>query len=310
MHVPLNGRLCATSRVLRRKRGAVIDRLALSRRGGRLSARLSRGAFRARRAFMKRGRNFHPRVLVMRSGSSVHHVLTRLFRKVCRIAATIGKRSTLRGMRRTSPRVVLDSILVPHVSNVRLIGRLGKGLSAYRVPIILLATHARVRRGLRKLGVKTSSCVAGPFSSHLLMFHYGGLIGGHHGLRRCFAGRPAIRAPILTAGPLSGRFLSRIVTMFRRRLSSSSFAVSVLTRRVLISHAEVCTGVGTVANRAPGSFFVALQLGGTTFLLQGGPRLGMARVSSRAKFDSPHCFDGLFGGTCRLAPVTCQRKRR
>lgn len=249
-------------------------------------------------------------VLVMRSSTSVHRVLTRLFQAFCRIVATSSNMRTLRLMRGRVPDVILDSIIVPHVSKARLYGRVGNRFGAYRVPMILLATEATIRRAIRKLHLKTSSCVAGPFGVGVLISHYGGLIGSHVRLRRGFAGRPRTFTRVLTAGPVSGRVLSHTVRVVRGCLSSSAFGIGAFTHRVKVTHAGLFDGLGTMAKRAPGSFVLAVHLGGNTIVLQGGPRLGVARVSSGMKFSSSQCFDGYFGSMCRIDPVGCQGKRR
>lgn len=248
-------------------------------------------------------------VLVIRSGSSVHSVLTNVFGPFCRILATTSKTRKLTLIHDRVPGVMIDSMMVPGVSKARLYGRVGDSFGAYRVPIMLLATHATVRRGVRKLHVNTSSCVAGPFGAGLLVSHYGGLIGSHVLLRRGFDGRPRTFMRVLTAGPVSGRVLSHTVTIVRRRLSSARFGIGIFTHRVTVTHAGLFAGLGTVAKRAPGSFVLAVHLGGNTLVLHGGPRLGVARVTSQVNFDSSHCFSGYFGSVCRIDPLTCHGKR-
>lgn len=88
----------------------------------------------------------------------------------CRVVRTRGKGRTLRllGGRRIS--LYLLSVVVPRVSKCRILRRLH---GADGVPIVVLSTGSTSSRGVLKLGLKTSSCLTGPFGPLRTMTHIG-----------------------------------------------------------------------------------------------------------------------------------------
>lgn len=101
------------------------------------------------------------RVLVMRSSGR----LDRLFRGIlrggkCRIGDTSSKTRTLRMLSGRCVSLVVSSVVVPIVSNCRLISRLHS--TKCRVPILVVATGNSFSSVHRKFLSKDSSCVMGP----------------------------------------------------------------------------------------------------------------------------------------------------
>lgn len=291
-------------------------RLTRGRRGGRardlvpsaitFSSRVRRFSSARRGRLLVRKSSSPRAVLLIRSGRRLLRVLGSLFSPACHILLTQGNGRKLRGTHTRQPSVVIDSIVVPRVSKARVYLGVGGSFSMYRVPIMLLATLASTRRGVRNLRQNTSSCVGGPFGTGMLLTHYGGLIHGHVVLRGGFDRRGSFSTRSLTDGPVSRGFLSAIGSVVRGGLSGVSFSVGVVTHRLKLDQDSLCTGFGTLANVAPGSFILGYGLGQTTAVLARGPSLRVTSVSSQLNFNSPHCFAHYFGTRFRVAPTRCE----
>lgn len=93
----------------------------------------------------------------------------------CRIIITCSNRRTLRGIRDRRPSLVILSLVLPGVSNLRITGQIQTGRAA---PVVVMATGSSRLSGILKLRLKTSSCIAGPFSGQRLMTQIG--TGLHH----------------------------------------------------------------------------------------------------------------------------------
>lgn len=143
----------------------------------------------------------------MRSGPSVLTFIEGRLAARCSILATVGKVRTLTTLSGRCIGLIIDSMVVPRVSNFRLYGAVGSSLDCDRVPIMLLATGAGVRSGVRKLRLKTSTCVRGPFSIRCLLTGVSDLVRGHRGLHRAFTGSPFITTGAVTLAGTSRRFV-------------------------------------------------------------------------------------------------------
>lgn len=107
-------------------------------------------------------------VLMMSSGGRLLFFLRGVLSRGFQMVATDGNGRKLRGTVGCLPGVVIDSIIVPRVANVRVIRGLRYGAAAYRVPVVFLDDGTSIRGRGRKLGLKMSSCVAGPFDTDCL----------------------------------------------------------------------------------------------------------------------------------------------
>lgn len=83
---------------------------------------------------------------------------------------TCSKRRTLRVLHAGGVSLVIVSIVVPGLSKVHTAFRTH---GADDVPVVVLSTGARSTSGVLKLGIKTSSCIAGPFGPLRLITHIG-----------------------------------------------------------------------------------------------------------------------------------------
>lgn len=95
----------------------------------------------------------------------------------CRMSATFDTRRTL-GVSVTSCRLLLLSIVVNRVSKFGVTDVLGGRRGATSVPVVFLATGSARGSVLANFGLKTSSCVSGPFSVHRIITHIGTIL--HH----------------------------------------------------------------------------------------------------------------------------------
>lgn len=88
----------------------------------------------------------------------------------CSIFATFSNRRTLTRFTGINPSVVLLSLVLPGVSNLRIYQRVH---GADSIPVVVLATGSSRVSGILKLRLNTSSCIAGPFSGQRLITHMG-----------------------------------------------------------------------------------------------------------------------------------------
>lgn len=110
-------------------------------------------------------------VLMMSSRGPVSSVVGfGLAGRNCSIRATCSNRRTLGRIRRISPSLVVLSLVLPGVSNLRITHRIH---GARSVPVVVIATGSTRVSGILNLRVNTSSCIAGPFSGHRLITHIG-----------------------------------------------------------------------------------------------------------------------------------------
>lgn len=206
--------------------------------------------------------------------------------------------------------IVIDSIVVPRVGNLRLATGIGSSVRCSRVPIVLLATGAALRTGIRNFRYNTSMCVRGPFSVHRLHGRVRGLLGLHRTFRGVVT-RLSNNGKTSPVDPMrcsisrgSYRLVTGIQTTIRTRLSSRGFSISALTRSLGVDHSGFCHGVGTLTNVPPGSCLGAVHLGGTTRLL--GDKIHVARIYRGVNFDSSSCFTGYFGVRFKMLPGSCR----
>lgn len=259
---------------------------------------LPRSVGRARRRTvaraMPRGVRFirsrsHPAVLVIRSGGRVTIFVTSRIGRLCGMRVTKGKTRTVALLGGRDVRLVVDSIVVPIVSNFTLLGRMGARVRFDRVPIVLLATGGAVRSHLRNLRLKTSTCLSGPFSAGLLVTRVSGLVSGHSGVHGFCFGSPVTGVGSVTCAGTSRDFLRGLGRVVGRRVNGPTLSMGVVTSLVRLDHPALCQGVHTVSSLAPGRLVGVDHLGGTTRLLV-RKGVGVCRVSRTANFDSRSCF--------------------
>lgn len=205
------------------------------------------------------------------------------------------------------PGVVIDSVVVPIVSNVRLYGQVGRSVHADRVPMVLLATGSSLRSGRRKCTSKTSSCLAGPFDTGLLRDHVGGLLRAHGGVTSLLtltSARPGRRDTIDSLGGLSGRFLRGVARVVRRGLRVRGVSVTFVTSGVYVDRSALCHGVGKLASVSTGRFVHGMGVHGKIRLLV-SKRCAVSRVTCVVKFDDITCFHRYFGSRCKVSPSSC-----
>lgn len=289
---------------VRRPRGAFILAVPL---GGRRMERRVRGIIRrgvrmlSRRASARASRVGNCALLLMRSGRDVESFVFRQLRTLFAMRATIGKRRTLSVLHDGRVSLIVDSVVVPIVGNCRLYGRVGTSVSLYRVPIVFLATGGSLRDGVGKLGVKTRTCIRGPFSFGCLGARVLSLLDGQEGRHRTFSGHPFFPIRGVRVGGTSRRFVGGIVGIVRRGVSSRGFGIRHVTSVLYVDHSDLLEGVGVLFGLSPVSFVQLVHLGGTTRLVR---RNGchVKSVYCVMKVGSSSCFDGLFLGRFKVAP--------
>lgn len=106
------------------------------------------------------------------------------------VRATTSNRRKLHGFFSLHPSILITSIVVPHVSNFRVIHHVQR--ASGRAPMLFLATHSTVGSIIRKFRLNTGSCLGGPFKVRRLVVHVGTLMNGTFSFARRGPGRAAI----------------------------------------------------------------------------------------------------------------------
>lgn len=141
--------------------------------------------------FLKKGGVRVGRMLVMRSSGRVERNMRVCLRdRKCGIFRTTSNVRKLRILRGRRVRLTVVSVVVPHVSKVHVAVGLHRGCS---FPMVVLSTGSRRISGVAKLGVKTSSCIAGPFAPVRLVTHIGSRLEHCHEFLRGLAPRRGMR---------------------------------------------------------------------------------------------------------------------
>lgn len=177
----------------------------------------------------------------MSSRRSLYRVLGFGLRvRKCVMSATGSTRRTL-GLRLPHCGLVLLSIVVKRVSKFGVTDVVGGGGSARGVPVVFVATGSARGSALAKFGLKTSSCVSGPFSLHRIVVEMGTILQHATNMRariprRLVCGKLSIGVP---GGGMSvgGRRVS---------LAGGRFRVLLLLlrgRKHMFSHRSVLTGM-------------------------------------------------------------------
>lgn len=268
-----------------------------SRRTFLLESAICKGFSRERG---QRGRS----VLLIRRGQRFDSFLVRILSRRCGICAMSGTRSVYSMVHGRQPRIMLLTRTFSVVSKRGLYLRVGSSIGATRVPIVLFGSPIGIKSSSREI---TSYYLTLPLSVSHLQMRVGGLVFGHQVVEgECVA-------LMLNNGSRSGSslrstfsksrrgFLSGMQELIRRGLSGPSFGISVLDTRVGVDQSNFCAEVGSVARRTPTSCVHAIGLGGTLVLLVDGG-CAMTRMTSLANFDSPGCFQRIFGGCCKRSP--------
>lgn len=115
-------------------------------------------------------------VLMISSRRSLYRVLGFGLRgRNCRISATGSTRRTLE-VSVNDCDLLLLSIVVKRVSNFGVTDVLGGSGGATQVPVVFVATGSARGSAIANFGLKTSSCVSGPFSLHRITTHIGTML--------------------------------------------------------------------------------------------------------------------------------------
>lgn len=245
-------------------------------------------------------------VLVIRSSHSLYGCLVYglriLFRRICRTRSNV---RTLPVLASRHPRVMLDSIGVPHVGKFRLYHCVGRGPSLGCVPIVLLASYISSTDVRRKCGAKTRTCVAGPFSVSLLSVRVRGVVRG----RGVIGGRcTAVSVPVpgrRGLGRVGRRLVLRFDHVIGRGVDGISVSIGFVTGRVKVDHTSLCGGAGKVVSVNVDRCVVGYHLRCTHGLLSTAA-LSVDRMTRRSKFGRSHGFDAMFGGTVKVDPSSCE----
>lgn len=252
-------------------------------------------------------------IVMIRSGTRLHRFVYRVLSNACHIIKITSKIVTLRGVRRRVPSFVVASVVVPHVSNVRLVERVGRGIGAYSVPLVVLSTGSSIRSHVRYLRLKVSSCVPGPFDDSCLGSEVRGLVEREGILRSTFlsgcntrpGGRPlrTITCPISRVIPLSRLFVRGLMKFVRRGCDGPKLQIGSLTRFVGVDHSMFGQGIGNVVKVSPVRCVGGCELGGTGDFVR--DNVSFSRITFTINFSSPNCFNGTFGGTFGRALARC-----
>ncbi len=275
--------------------------LGLDRRRTGLSRPVVRAGLPLGRAASSRRCAGKAAVLLIRSRDGVLTFVGRELRRSFVMRATLGNGVTLSVLRGRRISVIVDSIVVPRVSNCRLYGRVGSSVGLDRVPVVFLATGGSVRDGVGKLRVKTRTCVRGPFSFSFLRTRVHSLLRGHRGRHGTFSGHPFFPVRGVRVDGRSRRFVRGMLSAVGIGLESRAFGMRHVTSRLYVDHSDLLHGVGALFGVSPVSFVHLVHLGHSTRLVR---RKGchIKRVYCVIKFDSRSCFDGLFFGRFNVAP--------
>lgn len=296
IHLPLSDNVFGRSSFVERRR-------AETRRVVQASSRRVTASIRVGKVRSRLLRSAGGGVLVVRSGRSLEVLVTRSLSSRFRMVRTNSKIRTLGLVRRASFSLVVDSVVVPGGSNVSLYGSVGKSVGASRVPIVLLATGADLRDGVRKISSNTSLCFRGPISLACLGLSVRGVFEGQQRLGRRCTGGCCTSDYRLSSGRRSGGFLGRFVTFVRTGVSRSRVSVGRVTKRLSVDEDGLCAGIGDLAKGSMIRFILGYHLHGTTGLVV---RRGVAveRIVVRVNVRDRTCFAGSFGGMFNRAPAT------
>lgn len=169
------------------------------------------------------------------------------------------------------------------------------------MPVVFLATGGSLSDGVGNLGVKTRTCIRGPFSFGCLGIRVLSLLGGQEGRHRTFSGRPFFPIRGVRIGGTSRRFVNGIVRVVGRGLASRGFGIRHVTSVLYVDHSKLLHGVGVLFGLSPISFVQLVHLQGTTRLVR-AKRCHIKRVYCVINVGSPSCFDGLFLGRFNISP--------
>lgn len=293
IRVPVKHRTFTRSRMSRGARGISCTILSTSR---------VRGISRV--SVLRRGPTTSA-VLLIRSGRRLLTLVIHLLRNGCRVLGTTGKARTLRVLTGRRISLVISSIVVPRVSNVRLYHQIGARFRAYRVPLVLLATGADSRSRIRKCRSKTSNCVYGPLHLSILFTGVSGLLGQHGHVKISFHGRLIFRTGRLGCASVSRTFVQGTISYIGTRLDSYSFRRTRFVTRVNVTQAALTSGLGLLAKLAPSTFVDGIHLRTTYQLVSRGGGVHVTSLTCTMNFGSPGCFDSYFGGGFKLSPARC-----
>lgn len=245
-------------------------------------------------------------VLVIRSGTSVHACVYSVLGGGCRLGRTRGNTRTLCLVRERAVSLVIDSLVVPIVSKGRLSHQMGTGLTASRVPFLVLATlQSRTRREV-DCRVKMSRCLYGPFSRIVLELHVQGVLTLHRGCGSVFSADVGYRALGVGTDSGSGAFVASTVGLVGRRCTSSSCGLRHFVHSVKCDGALIGRGLRSLAKRSVNRFVEGCQLGITGSALAGMRySVSITRVTCTMNFGSPGCFAGYFGRLFKMLPDRC-----
>lgn len=181
-------------------------------------------------------------VLIISSRRSLYRVLGFGLRgRKCRMSATGSTRRTL-GVSVDDCGLLLLSIVVKRVSKFGVTGVLGGSGGATRIPVVFVATGSARGSAIAKFGLKTSSCVSGPFSLHRIVTHIGTML--HHATAMRARGTPRRVACRALAVSVAGGGMD--VSSRRMTLAGGRFRVLFLLLRGgnhMFSHRSVLTQV-------------------------------------------------------------------
>lgn len=152
----------------------------------------------------------------------------------CRATRTRSNAATIRVVLGGRCSLILLSVVLPKVANVRMTGIIhGRG----RVPVVVVATHNRRGGHMRNFLSKTSSCVIGPFDPERIVLHITTVLGQAGPSR---SRSDAVRCPVLGVFPSTeGILMSRITVglapgRFRLLLCLSGSPRGVFAERILL----------------------------------------------------------------------------
>lgn len=245
-------------------------------------------------------------VIVTRSSSRVLTCLGSRLSAGFHIVTIGGNCSTIGTIVSSRMSLVLDSILVPTLGKFRLYDGVGSGVTAYRVPVILLATLSSSGRQVCKVTRNTSRCVRGPFGVRCIHLGVVQVVRRHGHLTDAFTRGFNHLAERRTTGLpyISSIFQSGLFGLVRTRRDSDGFGVRLVDSVLKVSEVLLCQGVADVFKVSPSSLLHGCQLRGTIRLLASRQH-GMDRITCVMKFSSPTCFTGYFGDMCGVAPARC-----
>ena len=198
---------------------------------------------------------------------------------------------------------------MPVMDGLELCKQVKSNILTSHIPVILLTAKTDIENEIEGIETGADNYLAKPFNFSLLETYISNLIASRKKLFETFKFHDKIDTQILATTSTDEAFLSKIVDVIQENIDDSSFGVSDLADKIMISRGHLHRKLQSLSNLSPIEFINNIRLKKSIELLSGF-KLNVSEVAYAVGYNDPKYFARIFRKQFGKSPSEYQQDIR